>query len=415
SSGGSSDGGSDGGGSDGGSDSGGSSGGVDCNPVMAPWGIMQSCTDSDTGGSDSGGGTSGGTGGSSGDKNDDKNDDDDQDEDDQDDEDKKNDCLNGSKIAFSGPVSTGAAGDGRYALASAAVRTRVVVSGVTLAADPGSVSAMDLAQSVSGSSIAGVDTYQDVEDRLSNALGLTDEPRPEPEPNDPGPEPGPESEPEPDPEPGPDGGNCSERPNPMTVLDGVPDFRPGDKKNWAQEVEEIARKNPLTKDFTAQDALIIADYTGSWAEDANKYLRGHPIPGRRGEQVPKFIERMDSALEHLPPVGGTFYRGTFMPDELIEKFANGEEVEMPEYLSTSSDPAKADRAAENAKSNGRQGEKVVLEVTTDDGRNIDPLSRYRGKESEVLIPRGGKFVKTGETTKIIGGKEYKVIQVKQVG
>ncbi|MFD8920217.1 ADP-ribosyltransferase [Streptomyces sp. NPDC059569] len=420
--GGSDGGGSDGGGSDGGSDSGGSSGGTNCNPVMAPWGIMQNCTESNTGGSDSGGGASGGSGGSSGGRNDDNKDDDnkddDQDEDQDDDnednednEDKKNDCLNGSKVAFSGPVSTGAAGDGRYTLASAAVRTRVgtggvLVGGVSLAADPGSASAMDLVQSVSGSSLAGVDTYQDAEDRVVTALGLTDEPRPEPEPD---------PEPEPEPEPGPDGESCSERPDPMTALDGIPKYGSTDRKDWARKVEEIARQNPLTKDFTAEDALIVADYTGSWAEDANKYLRGQPIPGSRSNSVPKFIERMDRALDHLPPVDGTFYRGTFMPDELLEKFANGEEVEMPEYLSTSSDPAKADRAAENSKSNGRKGEKVVLEVTTDNGRNIDPLSRYQGKESEVLIPRGGKFVKTGEKTKIIGGKEYKVIEVKQVG
>ncbi|MFD3914494.1 ADP-ribosyltransferase [Streptomyces sp. NPDC058603] len=414
--GGSDGGGSDGGGSDGGSDSGGSSGGTNCNPVMAPWGIMQNCTESNTGGSDSDGGASGGSGGSSGGRNDDNKDDDnkddDQDEDqDDDNEDKKNDCLNGSKVAFSGPVSTGAAGDGRYTLASAAVRTRVgtggvLVGGVSLAADPGSASAMDLVQSLSGSSLAGVDTYQDAEDRVVTALGLTDEPRPEPEPD---------PEPEPEPEPGPDGESCSERPDPMTALDDVPKYGSTDRKDWARKVEEIARQNPLTKDFTAEDALIVADYTGSWAEDANKYLRGQPIPGSRSNSVPKFIERMDRALDHLPPVDGTFYRGTFMPDELLEKFANGEEVEMPEYLSTSSDPAKADRAAENSKSNGRKGEKVVLEVTTDNGRNIDPLSRYQGKESEVLIPRGGKFVKTGEKTKIIGGKEYKVIEVKQVG
>ncbi|MFJ1913108.1 ADP-ribosyltransferase [Streptomyces sp. NPDC088147] len=410
--GGSDGGGSDGGGSDGGSDSGGSSGGTNCNPVMAPWGIMQNCTESNTGGSDGGGGASGGSGGSSGGKNDDNKDDDNKDDDqDEDNEDKKNDCLNGSKVAFSGPVSTGAVGDGRYTLASAAVRTRVgtggvLVGGVSLAADPGSASAMDLVQSVSGSSLAGVDTYQDAEDRVVTALGLTDEPRPEPEPD---------PEPEPEPEPGPDGESCSERPDPMTALDDVPKYGSTDRKDWARKVEEIARQNPLTKDFTAEDALIVADYTGSWAEDANKYLRGQPIPGSRSNSVPKFIERMDRALDHLPPVDGTFYRGTFMPDELLEKFANGEEVEMPEYLSTSSDPAKADRAAENSKSNGRKGEKVVLEVTTDNGRNIDPLSRYQGKESEVLIPRGGKFVKTGEKTKIIGGKEYKVIEVKQVG
>ncbi|MFE4293487.1 ADP-ribosyltransferase [Streptomyces sp. NPDC056907] len=404
--GGGSDGGGDsGGGSDGGSDSGGSSGGVECNPVMAPWGIMQSCRETGTSG-----GTSGGTGGSSGGKNDDKNDDKNEDNDNDEDKDDKNDCLNATKVAFSGPASTGSAGDGRYTLASAAGRTRVVVGGVALAADSGGASAMDAAQALSGYSLAGVDTYQDVEDRLSHALGLTDEPRPEPEP-----ERDPEPEPEPEPEPGPDGGSCSDRPDPMTALDDVPKYRNGDRKKWSEEVEKKADENPLTKDLTAEDALIIADYTGPWAEDANKYLRGQPISGLRAGRVPEFIEKMDRALEHLPPVNGTFYRGTFMPDELMERFANGEEVEMPEYLSTSSDPAKADRAAENAKANGRKGENVVMEVTTDNGRNIDPLSRYHGRESEVLIPRGGKFVKTGETTKIIGGKEYKVIQVKQVG
>ncbi|MFJ9031530.1 ADP-ribosyltransferase [Streptomyces sp. NPDC102274] len=403
--GGSDGGGSDGGGSDGGgSDGGGSSGGVECNPVMAPWGITQSCTETGTGGSDGGG-----SGGSSGGKNDDNKDDDtdednDDDKDDNDNDDGKKDCRDGTKVAFFGPVTTGAAGDGRYTLASAAVRTRVVVSGVTLAADPGSASAMDLVQSLSGFSIAGVDTYQDAENRLSNALGLTDEPRPEPEPAS-----------EREPEPGPDGGSCPERPNPMTALDGVPKYRNGDRKNWSEEVEKKADENPLTEDLTAEDALIIADYTGPWAEDANKYLRGQPISGLRAGRVPEFIEKMDRALEHLPPVEGTFYRGTFMPDELMERFANGEQVEMPEYLSTSSDPAKADRAAENAKANGRKGENVVMEVITDNGRNIDPLSRYSPKESEVLIPRGGKFEQVGVKTKIIGGKEYKVIQVKQVG
>ncbi|MFF1926547.1 ADP-ribosyltransferase [Streptomyces sp. NPDC058221] len=266
---------------------------------------------------------------------------------------------------------------------------------------------MELISAVTASSIAGVDTFQDVDDKVSNALGLTDEPKQPPEDTQP------EDEPDDD---APDGGDCPVGPDPMDVLKDIPDFRPGDKKGWAKEVEEIAKKNPLTKDFTADDALIVADYTGSWADDANSYLRGNPISGNRGKQVPEFIKRMDRALDHLPRVDGTFYRGTFMPDDLLKQFDSGGQVEMPEYLSTSSDPAKADRAVEASANKGRTGgESVLMEVTTNNGRNIDDLSRYRGKESEVLIPRGGKFEKTGETTKIIGGKKYKVIQVKQVG
>ncbi|WP_330174478.1 ADP-ribosyltransferase [Streptomyces sp. NBC_01498] len=468
--GGSSGGGSNGGGSSsGGSDGGGSSGGYDCNPVMAPWGITQHCTTSGGSGSNGGGSSSGGkdnkdedddkrddddkdkdkdkeddkdddkiqcnptgagsqwgltgckTGGSDGGKDDkdkekdkdekdkDEKDDEENDED-KDDEDDKDDCPDATNASYYGPLTTGVSGSGRYTLASAGVRTggpgSLYAGGVALAA-PVPMSPADLMLTTAGVSLPGVDTYQDIENQISNALGLTDEP-------DNPPDPAPETGPEEDDGNGEPGGSCSTPTDPMTVLDGIPDFRPADKKQWAQEVEDIARQNPLTKDFTAEDALIVADYTGSWALDANKYLRGDPIPGRRGERVPEFIERMDQALEHLPPVQGTFHRGTFMPEDLLERFANGDEVELPEYLSTSSDPAKADRAAKNAKSNGRKGENVVMEITTDDGRNIDPLSRYRGKESEVLIPRGGKFVKTGETTKIIDGKEYKVIQVKQV-
>ncbi|WP_189108924.1 ADP-ribosyltransferase [Streptomyces camponoticapitis] len=413
-SGGESDGGSDGGGSDGG----GSSGGVVCNPVMAPWGMMQSCTETGTGGSDNGGGDNGGSSGGQDDdnKDDDKDDEDkdDEDKDDEDkdededdnDEDKKPDCRD-TNVAYVGPVTTGSAGDGRYTLASAGTRNSVVYSGSgsLLLAAPGDPSPADMAMSISASSMAGVDTYQDIENQISNALGLTDPPPP-PVQDDTKPKPPVKPKP-------PHLQGCPVK-TPMNVLDDVPKYSEYDRKTWSEKVEEEARKHELTKDFTKEDALIIADYTGSWAEDANKYLRGQGIPGSRKNSVPKFIEKMDTALDHLPPVKGTFHRGTFMPDELLERFANGEEVEMPEYLSTSSDPAKADRAAQNAKANGRSGENVVMEITTDNGRNIDPLSRYEGKESEVLIPRGGKFVKTGETTKIIGGKEYKVIQVKQV-
>ncbi|WP_218028074.1 ADP-ribosyltransferase, partial [Streptomyces niveus] len=442
-----------GGSSGGGSSGGGSSGGEDkddkdkdddekeyeCNPVMAPWGMMQSCTEKgSSGGSDSGGGSSSG-GNDDKDKDDDKDDDKDKDKDDgkiecnptgagsqwgltgckedndkdddkDEDDDKKDDCRNDTNVAFYGSVTPGSAGSGRYTLASAGGSTRVIVSGTSLAA-PG-VDPMSTLNALAGSALAGVDTYQSVEDRLSNALGLTDPPPP-PIPDDPDPEDKPKDKPKPPPKP-PHLQGCPVK-TPMNVLDDIPDYKAGKdgRKEWSEEVEKIAKQNPMTEDFTAEDALTIADYTGYKAETINKWLRN---PANGDGDPNKFRDDMDRALDHLPKVEGTFYRGTFMSDEMLKKFASGESVEFPEYLSTSSDPAKAERALKKTEAkNIPGGENVLLEIESDNGRNIDPLSRYRGQESEVLIPRGGAFEKVGETTKIIGGKEYKVIKVKQVG
>ncbi|MET9557684.1 ADP-ribosyltransferase [Streptomyces sp. NPDC006645] len=461
--GGSSSGGGDSGGdsSGGGNSGGGSSGGenddndkddepeYECNPVMAPWGMMQSCTEKSSGGSDSGGGSSSGGKDDKDDKDEDKDDDKDDDEDKDDgkvecnptgagsqwgltgctkddgkddddkeddkdedeDDDKKDDCRDNTNVAFYGSVTPGASGSGRYTLASGGARNPVVVSGISLAATSG-VSQLDLAGAVSGSALAGMDTYQDVEDRLSNALGLTDPPPP-PIPDDPEPEPEPKPKPKPKPKP-PHLKGCPVK-TPMNVLDDIPDYKAGKdgRKEWSEAVEKIAKENPMTEDFTAEDALTIADYTGYKAETINKWLRN---PANGDGDPNKFRDDMDRALDHLPKVEGTFYRGTFMSDEMLKKFASGEAVEFPEYLSTSSDPAKADRALKKTEAkNIPGGENVLLEIETGNGRNIDPLSRYRGQESEVLIPRGGAFEKVGETTKMIGGKEYKVIKVKQVG
>ncbi|MET4923273.1 ADP-ribosyltransferase [Streptomyces sp. PSRA5] len=204
--------------------------------------------------------------------------------------------------------------------------------------------------------------------------------------------------------------------DPMHALDDIPRYRPGMgpvRQGWAAEVAEAAGRNPLTEDLTAADALAVADYTGPWALDMNNYLRGRPIPGNRRDQINDRIERMDMALRHLPPVRATVYRGTFMPADTIERFARGDQVGLPEYLSTSTDRDRANRGVVAANGGSTPGENVLVEIETNHGRNIDPLSRYRGRESEVLIPRGGTFEQTRTGTTRIDGKEYKVIYLKQ--
>ncbi|MFE3942169.1 ADP-ribosyltransferase [Streptomyces sp. NPDC059118] len=206
--------------------------------------------------------------------------------------------------------------------------------------------------------------------------------------------------------------------DPMHALDDVPAYRPGMasvRRQWARDVVDATRRNPLTEDLTTEDVLAVADYTGSWALDMNNYLRGRRLGGARADQVDDHIEAMDRALRHLPGVEATVYRGTFMPRETMERFASGEEVGLPEYLSTSSDITRAERGVTTANGGGTEGENVLVEIETDRGRNIDPLSRYRGRESEVLIPRGGTFEQTGTGTRKIDGKKYKVIRLRQTG
>ncbi|MFE4056321.1 ADP-ribosyltransferase [Streptomyces sp. NPDC059096] len=205
--------------------------------------------------------------------------------------------------------------------------------------------------------------------------------------------------------------------DPLHALDDIPTYTPGPaaSKEWARKVEEIAKKNPLTENFTANDALVIANYTGSWAADLNQYLRTGNAPGSFKNPDAK-VQLMDEALSHLPPVPDlTVYRGTFMPENILQQLTSGNEVAFPEYLSTSTDLAKAESALGRANGGTVPGENVLMEIETSNGRNIDPLSRYRGKESEVLIPRDGKFTMTGQETRIINGKEFKVIKVTQTG
>ncbi|MFE4644464.1 hypothetical protein [Streptomyces sp. NPDC056730] len=161
-----------------------------CTPVMGPAGITQHCTEQDKP---------------------DEPDDDDKDDDKDDDND---DCRN-KNVAFYNRVTPGGAGSGRYTLASAGIRTPVVVSGTTFAAGSGIPSPLNLISTVSGSTIAGVDTFQDVKDRLTIAIGLTDPPPP-PIKEDP------EPEPEPEPEPGPEDcpvGKPNPNPHPEVMED----------------------------------------------------------------------------------------------------------------------------------------------------------------------------------------------------
>ncbi|MFD7224638.1 hypothetical protein ACFV9P_27050 [Streptomyces sp. NPDC059892] len=231
--GGSNGGGSSGGGSSsGGSDSGGSGGETVCTPVMGPAGITQHCTGPDKPDKPD-----------DDDKDDDKDKDDDgketvctpvmgpagitqhcteqdkpdepDDDDKDDDKDDDNDDCRNKNVAFYNRVTPGGAGSGRYTLASAGIRTPVVVSGTTFAAGSGIPSPLNLISTVSGSTIAGVDTFQDVKDRLTIAIGLTDPPPP-PIKEDP------EPEPEPEPEPGPEDcpvGKPNPNPHPEVMED----------------------------------------------------------------------------------------------------------------------------------------------------------------------------------------------------
>lgn len=116
--------------------------------------------------------------------------DDDDDDDDKDDDDDADDCRD-DKAAYRSGLTTGASGSGRYTLASAAAPHRVLSSG-RFAAGSGSPSPLGLMATVSGFALPGIDRYQDVEDRLTNAIGLTDpppppikdDPDPQPEPSD---------------------------------------------------------------------------------------------------------------------------------------------------------------------------------------------------------------------------------------
>jgi hypothetical protein len=95
------------------------------------------------------------------------------------------------------------------------------------------------------------------------------------------------------------------------------------------------------------------------------------------------IAAVNHGLSELPPHPGTTYRGTRIPESMLDDYKVGHVVSDPAFWSTSESEAVAQSF--------RGGGNALFEVHGMTGRDVVQLSRYGSSEAEVLFRSGTRF------------------------
>lgn len=165
-------------------------------------------------------------------------------------------------------------------------------------------------------------------------------------------------------------------PPPLPPLDDLDAIK--GTPEWASAVVE--RYPRLTTD----EVLAIYHYTTvEGVREMNGHLR-HPerTPEADRVAIQKRIDDAAAGLAKLPKVPGISFRGTDLPQWVLNQWAFGAKVHDPGFVSTSLDDAIAERFRDDGN--------ALITITGHSGVNVQQLSHY-GHEAEILFQPSTRF------------------------
>lgn len=167
--------------------------------------------------------------------------------------------------------------------------------------------------------------------------------------------------------------------------------------------------NPNAPPPTEQQVRDIWAYTGtSTCQSMNGSLRGVFQDNELESKAIQMAERTSNALKALPDYKGTVYRGTLLPLDIAEKLEVGATYADPGFLSTSTSMDVASGFADTSSAGQVQ---VIFQIEgKHQGKNVDPISAFKGKEKEILFAPNSHF----KITKISTHKDYPLIHLEQI-
>jgi SPP1 gp7 family putative phage head morphogenesis protein len=155
--------------------------------------------------------------------------------------------------------------------------------------------------------------------------------------------------------------------------------------NTEAEGEALYQNIKLTKD----ESRAILDYTDDYFIYINEHLRLGTEPTERTEHYLKKIPIISETLQKLPKYQNTVYRGIGVYDEASFEemkafYTNNDRMQDKGFVSTST---------RREEGEGYQGlpYTVFMEIESTNGRYINPLSKWKDEEFEVLFDKGTTF------------------------
>ncbi|MBK6442161.1 MAG: hypothetical protein IPF90_08405 [Actinomycetales bacterium] len=167
------------------------------------------------------------------------------------------------------------------------------------------------------------------------------------------------------------------------------------------KLDDLADLGKLDDAFDVSSALTREEefargyYTGSGYEYLNAQLRGVPPsygPGPYStSELAKMADDLSSGLSKMPAYEGTSYRGTNLPQSVLDEMTRTGVFRDPAFTSSSLNPA----VAENFRlmHNGN----ALLEFNGRTGRDLSAVSTVGPSEAEILFDKGTAFEVVSKT------------------
>ena len=140
-------------------------------------------------------------------------------------------------------------------------------------------------------------------------------------------------------------------------------------------------------DLTREELMAVYTYSGPQYELINGWLRNPSmaVPA----DIPKTVETLNQFLDRLPPHGKTSFRGTQVPQHIIDQALKSDVYRDPAFFSSST----TREVAESFRDSGdlKPGHsRVMFEIENASGSNVRPMSMY-ATEDEILFKSGVDF------------------------
>ena len=139
-------------------------------------------------------------------------------------------------------------------------------------------------------------------------------------------------------------------------------------------------------------------YTGNAYDEINSFLRGtEPELGfrRTPEELGQISDNISTGLDRLPPYEGVTYRGTNLPDHILDDITPGGRYSDPAFSSTSESTS----VAQQFRGDGNS----MFHIDGNSGRDIQHISVYDKTEAEVLFDKAHEFTVVDKVWNDAGG------------
>lgn len=192
----------------------------------------------------------------------------------------------------------------------------------------------------------------------------------------------------------------------LDVLDGLSDLNKLDNISDLNKLDDLGGLNRLddlgdlggaTTRLPDAEYNAIRLYTGSSYDEINSFLRGtdSPIGVRTPEELAEISDNISRGLDRLPPHEGVTYRGTNLPDSILDDIEPGGRYSDPAFSSTS----ESVDVAQNFRSDGN----ALFHIDGSSGRDIQHISVFDKTEAEVLFDKGHEFTVVDKVWNADGG------------